>query len=222
MSAPRACSVWLVLLALLVVGCAQSGVYHVVRPGDNLYRIGKRYSVSSRAIARANNIRDVRSLSVGTRLWIAADARRPVEQTRRSSKSVGSARERARSQARSEAQLAFAWPVRGKLTSRYGRRRGGPHEGIDIGARRGTPVRAAEAGKVIHAGRMGDYGRLVVVKHAGTYRSVYAHLGRISVRRGAFVERGDVLGQVGSTGNATGPHLHFEIRRRETTRNPML
>jgi murein DD-endopeptidase MepM/ murein hydrolase activator NlpD len=222
------------LLALLLAtaallppaGCASRppGFYYTVKPGDNLYRIGLRFGVPTETLVRVNHISDVRELRVGTRLWIPADARaaraRPAPPARRAA--LDEARRRARSEVQSEAKLAFFWPVQGRLSSPFGRRGGRPHEGIDLSAPRGTPVRAAEAGKVIHAGRLRDYGKVVVVKHAGAYRSVYAHLDSIAVREGQFVERGQPIGRVGETGNATGPHLHFEIRRGPRPRNPIL
>ena len=125
-----------------------------------------------------------------------------------------------RADARAESGVAFRWPVRGRLTSRYGSRRGS-HEGIDIAAPSGTKVVAASAGKVIFLGRMRDYGKMIVVKHAGSYRSVYAHLHRFHVRKGHFVESGQRIAEVGSTGNARGSHLHFEIRRRDRPDDPM-
>ena len=82
--------------------------------------------------------------------------------------------------------------------------------------------RASESGRVIHSGRLGDYGNAVIVKHAGYYRTVYAHASRTLVRKGQFVEKGQRIALVGSTGRSTGPHLHFEIRRRETPRDPIL
>ncbi len=100
-------------------------------------------------------------------------------------------------------------------------RRGRPHEGVDIAAQKGTPIFAAESGRVIFSGRMSGYGKVVIVKHAGRYRSVYAHASRLLVRKGEFVERGQKVAEVGSTGRSTGPHLHFEIRRSETPQNPL-
>jgi murein DD-endopeptidase MepM/ murein hydrolase activator NlpD len=82
-------------------------------------------------------------------------------------------------------------------------------------------VRAAEAGRVTHSGWLGDYGRVVIVKHAGHYSTVYAHNRANKVRKGQFVEKGDVLAEVGSSGNASGPHLHFEIRRNRQAENPL-
>jgi len=85
------------------------------------------------------------------------------------------------------------------------------HNGVDYAAPRGTPVRAIGRGTVSYSGTKGGYGKHVRVKHSGKYGSSYSHLSRISVRRGSVVEQGQVIGYVGSTGLATGPHLHFEF-----------
>ena len=199
--------------ALWLSGCASShapearGTYHVVAPGENLYRIGLRYGVPAAVIARANGIEDVTQLRVGQRLFIPGVRGRsePAE----------------RSVARYDGPLRFSWPVKGRLTSRFGLRGNRPHEGIDIGAPHGTPIYAAESGRVIHSGRFGAYGKVVILKHAGAYRSVYAHAQRLFVEKGDFVERGQKNAEVGATGRATGPHLHFEIRRGEVAHDPL-
>ncbi|MEE3329854.1 MAG: LysM peptidoglycan-binding domain-containing M23 family metallopeptidase [Myxococcota bacterium] len=191
----------------------REGSHHTVRKGENLYRIGRRYGIPAEVIREANDIRDVTTLRVGQRLWIPAAGRAGAS---------GSLARRLRSDVRKETGIDFKWPVQGKLTSRYGKRGRSPHEGIDIGAPRGTDIYAAESGKVVHVGRMGDYGKLVIVKHAGDYRSVYAHVNRYHVRKGNFVEKGQRIAEVGATGNASGPHLHFEIRERDRPRDPML
>ena len=184
----------------------------------------------AKEIARANWIRDVTSLLIGQRIFIpGARARRrvgPGQSPQLAGRSGGgaasqAAREHARKTARNQSSLRFAWPARGRLSSGFGRRGGRPHEGIDIAARRGTPIFAAEAGRVIHSGRLGSYGKVVIVKHAGRYRTVYAHASRLMVRKGEFVERGQKIAEVGSTGRSTGPHVHFEIRRSETPQNPL-
>ena len=95
------------------------------------------------------------------------------------------------------------------------------HEGIDLAARSGALVHAAEAGRVIFSSSLGAYGRVVVVRHDERYESVYAHNRRNRVRRGSFVDKGEVLAEVGATGNATGPHLHFEIRRDDRPEDPL-
>ena len=209
--------------ALWLPGCASrpsGGFYHSVRAGENLYRIGLRYGVHHSVLRRVNKIPDETRLRVGTRLWIPQSGSRRGRASREAQ--LRQARAAARYQATKEARLDFMWPLRGRLTSSFGVRGGRPHEGIDVAAPRGSSVRAAEAGKVIHSGRLGAYGRCVIVKHAGHYRSVYAHATKTLVRKGQFVDRGQQIATVGSTGRATGPHLHFEIRRREAPRDPML
>jgi murein DD-endopeptidase MepM/ murein hydrolase activator NlpD len=106
----------------------------------------------------------------------------------------------------------FVWPVSGPVTSPFGLRWGRMHEGIDIAAPAGAPVRAVAAGQVIYAGWMGGYGNLVVVDHGGGLATAYAHLSAIDVSVGTSVEQGQALGAVGSTGHSFGPHLHFEVR----------
>lgn len=75
---------------------------------------------------------------------------------------------------------------------------------------------------MIHSGRLGAYGKVVILKHAGDYRSVYAHARRLLVRKGQFVEKAQKIAEVGMTGRTTGPHLHFEIRRRDVAMDPLL
>jgi murein DD-endopeptidase MepM/ murein hydrolase activator NlpD len=121
-----------------------------------------------------------------------------------------------------ESQLVFIWPVHGAVSSRYGRRNGRGHAGIDVRAPRGTPVYAAEAGRVIHSGGgLGDYGKVVIIKHVGRYSTVYAHHDSLKVSKGQFVEKGDLIGTVGTSGNASGPHLHFEVRRDRMPDDPL-
>lgn len=107
----------------------------------------------------------------------------------------------------------FILPVQGQLTSRFGPRGRDWHKGVDIAAPPGTPVRAADSGTVTYVGWDGPYGLLVRIDHGGgDVETVYAHLSSASVKAGDGVQKGQVIGQVGRTGNATGPHLHYEIR----------
>lgn len=115
--------------------------------------------------------------------------------------------------------VGLVMPLRGPLTSRFGYRlhplfgRRHFHAGIDIAAPRGAPVRAAAAGTVIFAGWYGGYGKLVILDHGEGASTLYGHLSAILVAPGARVARDQVIGRVGSTGYATGPHLHFEVRQ---------
>ncbi len=110
------------------------------------------------------------------------------------------------------------WPARGLLTSGFGLRRHPVfgvirmHNGVDIAAPWGTPVRAAASGTVLFAGWFGGYGKLVILDHGG-FTTLYGHLSSIGVAVGQRVQAGQVIGRVGSTGYSTGPHLHFEIRK---------
>lgn len=111
------------------------------------------------------------------------------------------------------------WPVRASLTSDFGprlhpiHREWRNHAGIDLGAAAGTPVQAAAEGVVSFAGWRGGYGNVVIIDHADGLQTFYAHQQDLDVSAGDHVAAGTVLGRVGSTGNSTGPHLHFEVRR---------
>lgn len=117
--------------------------------------------------------------------------------------------------------LTFAWPVDGPVGDPFGPRGNRFHAGIDVLAATGTPVSAAAGGRVTWAGRLaGGWGNLVVVAHADGVRTMYAHLSAIAVRVGQRVGTGDRLGAVGATGDASGPHLHFEVRLRGAAVDP--
>jgi murein DD-endopeptidase MepM/ murein hydrolase activator NlpD len=108
-------------------------------------------------------------------------------------------------------------PLRGRVTSPFGARPspfGGPtefHDGLDLKAAHGAPVRAAAAGRVVSARFEPGYGNTITLRHGHGFTSRYAHLSRFSVRAGQNVGRGEVIGAVGSTGRSTGPHLHFMV-----------
>jgi murein DD-endopeptidase MepM/ murein hydrolase activator NlpD len=112
----------------------------------------------------------------------------------------------------------FSWPVTGTITSPFGWRSnpfgGAPefHQGLDIAAPTGTTVTAAAGGTVIMAQWYGGYGNYILIDHGGGYSTGYGHLSAIYVTTGQSVQRGQAIGAVGSTGQSTGPHLHFEVR----------
>lgn len=115
----------------------------------------------------------------------------------------------------------MVWPVNGTLTSRFGPRWGRMHEGLDIAGGSGTPIGAAAAGTVIVAGWNGGYGNMVVVDHGGGTSTAYAHMSSVSVSVGQSVGQGTVVGGMGTTGNSTGVHLHFEVRVNGAATNPL-
>jgi murein DD-endopeptidase MepM/ murein hydrolase activator NlpD len=120
----------------------------------------------------------------------------------------------------------LTFPTRGILTSGFGNRISPIsgtmrfHGGIDIGCDSGTPVVAAAGGEVVQAGYMGGYGYAVIIYHGGGFSTVYGHLSKFAVSTGQKVQRNQIIGYVGSTGFATGPHLHFEVRINGALQNP--
>jgi len=118
--------------------------------------------------------------------------------------------------------IALSWPVQAPVASLFGPRGIGFHPGLDLPAPTGTPVGAAAAGRVVFAGYdAGGYGKLVEVAHGGGVVSMYAHLSAFSVGVGRSVAPGTRVGRVGSTGEASGPHLHFEVRVRGAAVDPL-
>jgi Meckel syndrome type 1 protein len=116
--------------------------------------------------------------------------------------------------------LRLSAPVKGMVTSGFGPRWGRNHDGLDIAAATGTPIRAAECGIVSFAGVQSGYGNMVCVKHSSRFETCYAHMTKYAVAQGQRVHQGQVIGYVGCTGNCTGPHLHFETRVDGSARDP--
>jgi len=116
-----------------------------------------------------------------------------------------------------------------RISSRFGNRkhpvlnRMRLHKGVDYAARRGTPIQSSGDGKVIFKGRKGGYGRVVIVQHGSRYKTLYAHMNgfKRGIRVGKYVKQGQTIGFVGSSGRATGPHLHYEFRVNGAHRNPL-
>ena len=113
----------------------------------------------------------------------------------------------------------FIMPTYGTITSRFGPRRGGYHKGLDIAAATGTPIRAADNGRVVHSGWKGLFGNLVVLNHGNGYESYYGHCSKLAVKVGQTVNKGDIIAYVGSTGNSSGPHVHFEVYHNGALKN---
>jgi len=123
--------------------------------------------------------------------------------------------------------LPSIWPIDGFLTSRFGRRsspfsgRSEYHKGLDIAAKRNTPILAPGAGVVIFSGVDGAYGNVVVLQHGNGITTRYAHMQRSAVKKGQELQRTDTIGYVGSTGRSTGPHLHYEVLIGGVNVNPL-
>ena len=121
-------------------------------------------------------------------------------------------------------------PVQGaRLSSMFGVRKhpilgySRMHRGVDFAAKRGTPIMAAGDGRVVFAGRNGAFGRFIEIKHLNNFRTRYAHLYKFAkgVKKGKVLKQGDIIGYVGTSGRSTGPHLHYEVKHKNRTINPI-
>ena len=223
----------IVLSVLFAVGCSSltpgpslslrkqiTGVHHVVRPGENLYRIGRAYNVPVSTLARVNGIKDVAQIRVGQRIFVPG-ARQVLPVEIITPADPPAALKRNPGNVPELSADGFLWPVSGVINSRFGARGVSFHDGIDIAAPEGTPILAMESGVVAYSDRLRGYGNIVIIRHTGALMSVYAHNQINLVREGEQVERGTVIAKVGRTGRVTGPHLHFEIRQNNTAQDPL-
>jgi murein DD-endopeptidase MepM/ murein hydrolase activator NlpD len=188
------------------------GAYHKVAEGDTLESIAEEYKVEPEAIATCtyNHLEPLAyTIRKGMRLIVPGGEKPYVPKV--VTTYTGAVPEGARGTGR------FQWPVLGRITQGYWY----GHRAIDIGAATGTAILAADGGFVSFAGWTDvGYGYLVVIDHANGFATYYAHLSNIYVFEGQAVERGQVIGAVGSTGWSTGPHLHFEVRYYGVQQNP--
>lgn len=196
------------------------GVYHTVRKGETLWRISRAYGVALAEITEANGLSDY-TIGVGQKLYIPG-ATRAVEVKPATPKpedvAVGVGGK-------------LSWPLAGRgrksVTSPFGYRKdpvtGGRafHKGVDIDAAREERVLAAAGGEVVFSGRMSGFGTVVMIDHGNRLLTVYAHLSRAIVKLENAVSRGQPVGYVGTTGRSTGSHLHFEVRYKGVSVNPL-
>ena len=224
----------------------RKGVYHTVGRDETLWRICHAYGVNMQSVCRFNRIGSPERIHTGQRIFIpGADAVRtvvPAEQGRISTNRSTDSRAGKKSQGRkppdstrkkpekahggkskaTASALNFIWPVRGPVTSWFGIRKGRRHDGIDIAAPKGTPIHAAENGRVIYSdNNIRGFGNVIIIKHKGGFSTVYAHNSKNRVEVETTVKKGQVIGYVGSTGLSTGNHLHFEIRKGAQAVDPM-
>jgi lipoprotein NlpD len=214
-----------VAIALLTACAAprthRTGIYHRVHPGQTLYRIAKTYGVEVEELRRVNRIADPAEIGAGDRLFIPR-ARRVLQVPIYRPEETAILERQLPARGGSAPHRQFSWPVRGEIISRFGIEDGLKNNGIAIAAPRGTPVLAAEEGKVLYSGaELRDYGNLIIIDHDGGFATVYAHNEVNLVRRGNQVRKGEIIAQVGMTGIAERPVVHFEIRRDGKAENPL-
>ncbi len=183
------------------------GVLHKIKKGDTLESIAKQYDVNMNSIIDSNNL-ESEVLAVGNQIFVPGGKLSEYELK----KAIGN---------------LVIWPCTGRLTSYFGYRadpftgKRSFHTGIDIANYRGAPIRAAMSGKVVlNDYRPRGYGRYVVIQHSNGLKTLYGHLNKSFVRSGQWVEQGQLIGEMGTTGYSTGNHLHFTIYEHGRLVNP--
>jgi murein DD-endopeptidase MepM/ murein hydrolase activator NlpD len=210
------------------------GITHVVKRGETLFRISQAYQVKVSVLAEANRLKTSTPLKVGQRLLIPGakavkkvepyrpltiEERQALEQSLREEVTAPPSPEPPRPRVKTDAELL--WPIVGPINSPFGPRWGKFHAGIDIGSPHYQEVVAAADGEVIYANdTKGALGKGIVLQHGRGLRTVYAHLSIIIAAESDTVRQRQPIGGVGETGRASGPHLHFEVRKNGVPLNP--
>jgi murein DD-endopeptidase MepM/ murein hydrolase activator NlpD len=223
----------LLLLALTLVGAcahveaplhppAPAGVFYIAREGETLAHIAAQHQVPVEDLAEINGLEGSTPLREGQIVFVLAPQpgvalgpgpppEAPVPELPEPDQ-----------EPTPEGDRPLIWPLETVVvSSAFGKRWGRLHEGIDLAAPTGTPVRAAGDGSVLYASDvLGGYGKMVVLQHPGDLLTAYAHNSALLVQMGDKVRRGQAIARVGQTGRATAPHLHFEVRRGKVPQNP--
>lgn len=187
-------------------------VQHKVKRGETLWDIARKHNTSVEAVAKINKLSKPNFIREGQVLTIPTAS------------NSANADERSRILLASRGRLSsrLAYPLRARISSGFGPRWGKQHEGVDFAAPTGTPIRAAAGGVVSYAGWSSGYGRLIILDHGNGVTTYYAHNSRILVDQGQRVAQGQIISELGATGDATGPNLHFEVRIDGKAYDPML
>ena len=210
---------------------------HVVKSGETLSSIAAQHRLPISKVVELNDLQDPNQLRVGQRLrltrgGVADHAPSPApEPSSREVKPRRAAKREADPKVDchahgsaprgwSSSREGFAWPVDGLVMTKFGKLEGRKHEGLAIGAPKGTPVWASAEGRVVLTGKQQGYGQLVVLAHEKGLVTVYGSLDRPCVKSGDSVRRGALLGLVGDSSGVASPRLYFELRDGETRLNP--
>jgi murein DD-endopeptidase MepM/ murein hydrolase activator NlpD len=197
----------------------RKGVYHVVERHQTFYRICKTYGVDIKEVASLNGIVDPSKIQAGQRIFIPG-AKKVLKVEIIIEDVVAEPGERAKIAYK---KLDFTWPVEGKISDVFEGAESKRHQGIDISSSLGTPIKASNSGMVIYSNNtIKGYGNLIIIRHSEEFVTVYAHNQVNLIEEGMWVEKGQIIGKVGQTGRASGPHLHFEIRRNNKALDPLL
>lgn len=241
-------SIWLVAAAALLGGC---GYYVTAEKGDTLYSLSREYGLTVNDVLEANpDIQDADRIYEGQKIKIPRDKSYKFAATEQQAKSADRPNQRDDQDDRdrttdrpkttkiapaqptpavvppvksSDGRGQFIWPTKGEVLRKFGKGPDGRlNEGLDISAAAGTKIVAAADGEVIVSGTpLAGFGNMVAIQHSGEYMTVYAHNRVNLVKKGDKVKQGQVIAEVGDTGRATVPHLHFEIRHKLATVDPL-
>ncbi len=195
------------------------GRWYAVKAGDTINGIAGRHGVPPADLIEINGLKHPERIEVDQRLFLYG-VEEIIRRAQRPGKPGAAPPGR---RAPTAAGVTLTWPVRtGQVSSRFGPRWGRAHRGLDIAGSVGTPILAAAAGRVIYSdNQQRGYGNLVIVEHSDQVVTVYAHNDRNVVDEGQVVRQGAKIAELGSTGNSTGPHLHFEVRIARVARDPL-
>ena len=190
-----------------------SGVYHTVQQGDTVDSVAAKYHVEPSAITEfaANELAPPFQLTVGQKIIVPGGQKPYVPRTVYAYQGPvpGDA---------TRGTGIFGWPASGMISQKFW----GGHPGIDIARATGTPIFAADSGFVAVVGYDGSgYGNMIIIDHGNGFQTRYAHLDGFNVRQGQSVKKGQQIATMGTTGRATGPHLHFEVIKGGVPRNPL-
>ena len=215
--------------------------FYEVQPKDTLYAISRRYKTDVASLAEMNGLQPPFAISIGQRLQVpgrrqvVSGPKRKINRGRpaqpvavKAASQTGLVKKPSKAvveKAMADAPRRvgrFQVPVKGKIISGFGPKEGGLHnDGINIAARSGTPIKAAENGVVVYTGNeLRGYGNLLLLRHSDGWVTAYAHTSKFRVRPGDRVKQGQVIAEVGQTGNVDSPQLHFELRKGTRAVNP--
>ncbi|MFQ5647358.1 MAG: peptidoglycan DD-metalloendopeptidase family protein [bacterium] len=244
-------TIWIIsLIALFLFGCSRlfqrrllsrGGIYYTVKKGDTLNKLSRLYGVPVDDIFVANLLDSRDEIYIGQRIFIptggksakgehlsgkeikSTKTKKAVKKRKKKKWRFFSKKIRHPQLKRKLKKIALKWPLKGVISSGFGVRKNKQrHKGIDIAVKIGTRIKAAAAGKVIYSDdKLRYYGKVIILKNAGNWFTVYAHNSKNLVSEGNWVNQGQLIARAGKTGRATGSHLHFEVRKGRVSVNPL-
>jgi murein DD-endopeptidase MepM/ murein hydrolase activator NlpD len=193
-------------------------ILHTVRRGETLWRIARFYGADVEEMIVVNNLEESARIETGQALLVPAPHRWPASPGPLPAETLEPPDG---ADPGAELTAVLRWPLHGAVQSRFGPRGRRHHDGVDIDGRMGDPIRAAADGQVRFSGTWGAYGKTIVIDHGGGLSTLYAHASDLKARLGERVRSGEAIARVGRSGNARGPHLHFEVRRQGRPVDPL-